>query len=69
MGTIKRQVYRALESGHEEARALSLAHWTGHVRAHSDFKEGFASFLEKRPPRFAPWGPATPAEPPPLPTE
>jgi hypothetical protein len=39
----------------------------GILRHHSDFKEGVASYLEKRPPRFAPWDPSTPIEPPPLP--
>ncbi|MBF4997291.1 enoyl-CoA hydratase/isomerase family protein [Nocardia sp. BSTN01] len=69
MGTIKRQVYEALESTHEEARVLALRHWMGHLRFHSDFKEGISSFMEKRPPAFAPWDPATPAVPPPLPQD
>lgn len=69
MGVIKRQVYQALESTHEEARVLALRHWLGHVRDHGDFKEGVASFREKRPPAFVPWDPATPIVPPPLPTD
>jgi enoyl-CoA hydratase/carnithine racemase len=69
MGVIKRQVYAAQESSHEEARTLALRYWMGMLREHPDFKEGITSYLEKRPPAFAPWDPATPADPPPLPTE
>lgn len=69
MGTMKRQVYQALESTHEEARVLALRHWLGHVKYHGDFKEGISSFLEKRPPAFAPWDPGTPMTPPPLPED
>jgi enoyl-CoA hydratase/carnithine racemase len=68
MGVIKRQVYAAQESSHEEARTLALRYWMGMLREHPDFKEGITSFLEKRPPNFAPWDMATPATPPPLPT-
>jgi enoyl-CoA hydratase/carnithine racemase len=67
MGVIKRQVYAAQESSHEEARTLALRYWMGMLRHHRDFNEGISSYLEKRPPRFAPWDPATPIEPPPLP--
>lgn len=69
MGTIKRQVYEGLESTHDEARILSIRHWLGHLRHHDDFKEGITSFMEKRQPEFAPWDPATPADPRPLPTD
>jgi hypothetical protein len=41
----------------------------GMLRHHPDFNEGISSYLEKRPPQFAPWDPLTPADPPPLPTE
>jgi enoyl-CoA hydratase/carnithine racemase len=68
MGVIKRQVYAAQESSHEEARTLALRYWMGMLREHPDFKEGITSFLEKRPPNFAPWDMATPTTPPPLPT-
>jgi enoyl-CoA hydratase/carnithine racemase len=67
MGTIKRQVYQSWESSLEESRVTAIRFWMGHLRGHSDFKEGIGSFLEKRPPRFEPWDPATPAEPDPLP--
>jgi enoyl-CoA hydratase/carnithine racemase len=67
MGVIKRQVYAAQESSHEEARTLALRYWMGMLRHHSDFNEGVTSYLDKRPPRFAPWNPATPIDPPPLP--
>jgi enoyl-CoA hydratase/carnithine racemase len=67
MGTIKRQVYAAQESSHEEARIMALSFWMGVLRHHSDYKEGIRSFQEKRTPNFAPWNPATPAVPPPLP--
>jgi enoyl-CoA hydratase/carnithine racemase len=69
MGVIKRQVYAAQESSHEEARTLALRYWMGMLRHHPDFNEGITSYLEKRPPQFAPWDPLTPADPPPLPTE
>jgi len=68
MGVIKRQVYAAQESSHEEARVLALRYWMGMLREHSDFKEGITSYLEKRAPQFEPWQPDTPADPPPLPT-
>lgn len=67
MGVIKRQVYAAQESSHDEARILALRYWMGILSHHSDFAEGITSFLEKRPPQFAPWDPTTPFEPPPLP--
>ena len=67
MGTIKRQVYASWESSLEESRVTAIRFWMGHLRGHPDFKEGVGSFLEKRPPHFAPWDPAMPAEPDPLP--
>jgi enoyl-CoA hydratase/carnithine racemase len=69
LGTIKRQVYQSWESTQEESRQLAIRFWMGHLRDHPDFKEGITSFLEKRPPRFAPWDPNTPTEPAPMPTE
>jgi enoyl-CoA hydratase/carnithine racemase len=68
MGVMKRQVYAAQESSHDEARTLALRYWMGMLREHPDFKEGITSYLEKRPPNFAPWDMATPSSPPPLPT-
>ena len=69
MGVIKRQVYAAQESSHEEARVLALSYWMGMLRHHPDFNEGITSYLDKRPPQFAPWDPQMPIDPPPLPTE
>lgn len=69
MGVIKRQVYAAQESSHEEARVLALRYWMGLLRHHPDFNEGVTSYLDKRPPQFAPWDPKMPTDPPPLPTE
>jgi enoyl-CoA hydratase/carnithine racemase len=69
MGTIKRQVYAAQESTHDEARTLAIRYWLDVLRDHDDFKEGIASFLEKRTPVFAPWDPSTTSDPAPLPTD
>jgi enoyl-CoA hydratase/carnithine racemase len=69
MGVIKRQVYAAQESSHEEARVLALRYWMGMLRHHPDFTEGITSYLDKRPPQFAPWDPQMASDPPPLPTE
>jgi enoyl-CoA hydratase/carnithine racemase len=55
MAAMKRQVYAALDQDVEtallEADALMVASLTA-----DDFREGVASFLEKRPPEFAPLG-------------
>lgn len=55
MATMKAQVYADLERGHaeavREADRLMLASFAG-----EDLREGVASFLERRPPRFAPLG-------------
>lgn len=69
LGTIKRQVYSALESTHEEARTLAIRYWYDDLMSHPDFKEGVASFLEKRAPQFQPWDTATTADPAPLPED
>ena len=69
MGTIKRQVYAAQESTHDEARILAIRYWLDILRDHGDFKEGIATFLEKRAPTFAPWDPSTTSDPAPLPTD
>lgn len=69
LGTIKRQVYQSWESTQEESRQLAIRFWMGHLRDHPDFKEGITSFLEKRPPEFAPWDPDTLTDPDPMPTE
>lgn len=67
MGTIKRQVYASWHSSLEESRLTAIRFWMGHLRHHADFKEGIGSFLDKRPPHFAPWDPTTPTDPDPLP--
>ena len=69
LGTIKRQIYAAQESTHDEARILAIRYWLDILRDHGDFKEGIASFLEKRAPNFAPWDPSTTSDPAPLPTD
>lgn len=69
LGTIKRQVYAAQESTHEEARVLALRYWLDILKEHPDFKEGIASYLEKRAPAFAPWDPSTTDDPAPLPRD
>ncbi len=56
MGTMKRQVCAATSTDLESARAEALRLWVDVLKPHPDFAEGIASFLEKRPPRFAPWG-------------
>lgn len=67
LGISKRQIYQAQESSHEEARTLAIRYWYDTVRDHGDFKEGMASFMEKRAPHFAPWHPDTTTDPAPLP--
>ncbi len=53
MAAIKRQVYRDLERGIDEASAAALAEMVESFRR-PDVKEGAASFLERRRPEFAP---------------
>lgn len=69
MGVIKRQIYAAHDTTQEEARTLAIRYWYDTVRDHSDLKEGIHSFLEKRPPQFAPWDPTTTDDPAPLPAD
>ena len=49
---MKRQVWRHLNRDLAEAAKESTA-WTEESLTRADFKEGVASFVEKRPPRFA----------------
>jgi enoyl-CoA hydratase/carnithine racemase len=58
MGTMKRQVDAAASTDLETARAEAVRLWIDVLKKHPDFAEGIASFLEKRPPRFAPWAAA-----------
>lgn len=67
LGIIKRQVYEAEEGSQEQARTLAIRYWYDTVRDHGDFREGMASFVERRPPNFAPWHPAITTDPAPLP--
>jgi enoyl-CoA hydratase/carnithine racemase len=67
LGITKRQIYEAQEGSHEDARTLAIRYWYDTVRDHGDFKEGMASFMEKRAPQFAPWRPDTTTDPAPLP--
>ncbi|MFI5953195.1 enoyl-CoA hydratase-related protein [Cryptosporangium sp. NPDC051539] len=69
MGVMKQQVYQAAESTQEEARTMAIRWWYDVLKPHPDFKEGVQSYLEKREPAFAPWDPATPSEPAPLPVD
>lgn len=69
MGVMKRQVYSAEESTHEEARTLAIRYWYDVLKEHDDFKEGINSFLERRSPNFAPWDPDTTSDPAPLPVD
>jgi enoyl-CoA hydratase/carnithine racemase len=69
MGIMKQQVYQAAESTHDEARTMAIRWWYDLLRDHPDFKEGITSFLDKRPPAFAPWDPSTATEPAPLPKD
>jgi enoyl-CoA hydratase/carnithine racemase len=55
MSAIKRQVYRHYELGLVPALAETNELMAKSLEA-ADFREGVASFLEKRPPRFAPIG-------------
>lgn len=49
---MKKQVYRHLTADLREAMMESTA-WMDESLAHQDFKEGVASFVERRPPRFS----------------
>jgi enoyl-CoA hydratase/carnithine racemase len=55
MAYMKQQVRAAATQDLELARIESLRLWVGVLKKHPDFAEGIASYLERRPPRFAPW--------------
>lgn len=54
MATMKTQMYAAAESSMEAARTRALELWIDRHKPHSDFHEGIQSYLERRPPNFAP---------------
>jgi enoyl-CoA hydratase/carnithine racemase len=56
MGTMKSQVLAAASQDLETARAEAVQLWVDVLKKHPDFAEGIASFIEKRPPNFVPWG-------------
>ena len=55
MATMKRQVRNAATQDLEVARLESMRLWLEVLKKHPDFAEGIASFVQKRPPKFAPW--------------
>jgi enoyl-CoA hydratase/carnithine racemase len=54
LAVIKAQVRRHLETGFDEA-ARDAERLMAEALAHPDATEGAQSFIERRPPRFAPW--------------
>jgi enoyl-CoA hydratase/carnithine racemase len=54
LAVIKAQLHRHLETGFEAA-ARDAADLMNDALAHPDATEGAQSFIERRPPRFAPW--------------
>lgn len=58
MAVAKRQIYRAMDQDLETARTEALRLWGQVLKPHPDFKEGVGSFVERRPPSFAPLDPA-----------
>lgn len=55
MAVTKLQLWRNVREPLEQARLRALHVWRT-LRLHTDFKEGVASFSERRPPQFAPLG-------------
>jgi enoyl-CoA hydratase/carnithine racemase len=53
MAFVRREIYDGLDLDFPEALRRSLRSMA-HLNASPDFAEGVASFIEKRPPRFAP---------------
>jgi len=55
MGYMKQQVRAAATQDLDLARVEALRLWLDVLKKHPDFAEGIASYLEKRPPKFASW--------------
>jgi enoyl-CoA hydratase/carnithine racemase len=58
MAITKLQIYQAMEQDLEASRTEALRLWGQVLKPHPDFKEGVGSFVERRPPSFAPLDPA-----------
>ena len=58
MAITKLQIHQAMDQELETARREALRLWAEVVKPHPDFKEGVSSFVERRPPSFAPLDPA-----------
>jgi enoyl-CoA hydratase/carnithine racemase len=58
MAIAKLQIYQAMERDLETSRTEALRLWGQLVKPHPDFKEGIGSYVERRPPSFAPLDPA-----------
>lgn len=55
MAVSKQQLWGTLREPLEASRVAALTLWRT-LREHGDFKEGISSYIERRPPAFAPIG-------------
>jgi enoyl-CoA hydratase/carnithine racemase len=58
MAITKLQIRQAMDQDLEASRTEALRLWGQVLKPHPDFKEGVGSFVERRPPSFAPLDPA-----------